>query len=348
MRRLTLFVFAIAAIITFGLTSASFTPDAQAAKRGKVIGGLAHQMPGWFKESFLDLAEDAQEADEAGKHVIMFMSLNGCPYCTKMLNKVFEGDKAFITRHFDSIGINIKGARMITPPGGEEMSEKMYAQSQRVIGTPTILFLDAKGKQIYRINGYWNPVMFRHALEYVQTKSYKTMKFFAFMKAKAKGPIYSFRAHPMLSKVTDFSKQSKPVAVLFEDKNCTACAKLHDKMLSRADIKKELSAFTFTRLDAYSKEPIIGIDGNKTTGDAWARKLNLGASPTIVVFDEGKERQRISAELYAFHFQYALRYVSSKSYKTHPNWIKYLGEQQERILKTGKNIDIGEQPAASQ
>jgi len=322
--------------------------QAQDVKQGRVIGGLAHQMPGWFKESFLDLAEDAQEADEAGKHVILFMSLNGCPYCTKMLNKVFEGDKEYISANFDTIGINIKGARMITPPGGTEMSEKAYAQSQRVIGTPTILFLDAKGKQIYRINGYWNPTMFRHALEYVQTKSYKTMKLFAFIKAKARDQRYTFRAHPMLTRLTDFSKARKPIAVLFEDKNCTACPKLHDKILSRADIKKELSAFTFTRLDAYSRQSIIDIDGNKTTPEAWARKLNLGASPTIVVFDKGKERQRIGAELYAFHFQYALRYVSSKSYKTHPNWIKYLTEQEERILKTGKDIDIGEQPAASQ
>ena len=348
MRRLTQFAPALAFAFAVALAGSAATPDTWAAKRGRVIGGLAHKMPQWFKESFLDLAEDAKEAADANKHLILFMSLNGCPYCTKMLNKVFEGDKAFIAKHFDTIGINIKGARMITLPDGRELTEKQFAGVKRVIGTPTILFFDGRGKQIYRINGYWNPVMFRHALEYVQTKSYKKMKLFAFIKAKAQSPHYEFRAHPLLTRISDFSKADKPIAVLFEDKNCTACDKLHDKILSRRDINKELGAFTFTRLNAYSKEPIVDVTGNTTTPEAWARNLNVGASPTIVIFDGGVERQRIGAELYPFHFQYALRYVSSKSYRTHPNWIKYLNEQEERILKSGKDIDIGDQPAASQ
>ena len=331
------------------LTATIVTPaSTQAAKRGRVIGGLAHQMPGWFKDSFLDIKEDAAEAAKSGRHLLLFMTLNGCPYCTKMLDKVFAGDKNYISKHFDSIGINIKGDRMVTPPGGKEISEKKYASLQRVVFTPTIIFLDGKAKPVYRVNGYWNPTMFRHALEYVSSKSYRTMKLGAFIKAKSQKPSYTFRAHPQLAKVTDFSKVKQPVAILFEDKNCTACDKLHDKILSRTDIRSELKAFTFTRLNAYSRKPIIDLDGNKTTAQDWARKLNLGASPSIVVFDEGKERQRIGAELYAFHFQYALRYVSSKSYKTHKNWIKYLQEQEERILKSGKDIDIGDQPAASQ
>ena len=337
----------VAAAVMLVLANAALSDTASSAKRGRIIGGLAHEMPSWFKESFLDLREDAAEAAGSGKHVLLFMTLNGCPYCTKMINKVFAAEKDYISKNFDSIGINIKGDRMITTPDGKEISEKAYAQELRVVFTPTIVFLDGKARPVFRVNGYWNRKMFRIALDYVNTKSYRTMKLAAFIKARTRRPVYKFRAHPMLTSVTDFSKVRQPIAILFEDRSCTACDKLHERILSRTDIRNELKAFVFTRLDAFSRQPIIDINGNKTTAEAWANRLSLGASPTMVVFDEGKERQRIGAELYPFHFQYALRYVSSKSYKTHTNWIKYLNEQQERILKSGKDIDIGEQAPAS-
>ena len=31
-------------------------------KKGKMTGGEHHEMPSWFKESFLDMAEDVEEA----------------------------------------------------------------------------------------------------------------------------------------------------------------------------------------------------------------------------------------------------------------------------------------------
>ena len=46
---------------------------------GKVTGGKITEHPNWFKESFLDLAADVEEADAAGKHLILFMEMNGSP-----------------------------------------------------------------------------------------------------------------------------------------------------------------------------------------------------------------------------------------------------------------------------
>jgi len=48
---------------------------------GKVTGGQISKHPAWFKESFLDIAEDISEAADSDKHVMLFMHLNGCPYC---------------------------------------------------------------------------------------------------------------------------------------------------------------------------------------------------------------------------------------------------------------------------
>jgi len=36
---------------------------AETSKRGKITGGVMHSAPNWFKESFLDIAEDVEEAN---------------------------------------------------------------------------------------------------------------------------------------------------------------------------------------------------------------------------------------------------------------------------------------------
>ncbi len=342
----------IAIIFTLLFITGGLVANANAAKRGTLSGGIAHSIPDWFKESFLDLSEDASEAAQNNKHVLLFMTLNGCPYCSKMLNEVFAQDKEYIQKHFDSIAINIKGDRMVTPPGGEEMTEKNYAGKLRVLFTPTIVFLDADAKPVYRINGFWNSKMFRAAIEYVSSKSYKTMSLPTYVKARAKQdksrkPVYTFRSHPQLKALSDFSKITKPLIVLFEDKRCQGCNKLHDRNLNRPEIKKELKSFVFTRLDADSQKAIIDINGKKTTAKDWADSLKVSSRPGLVLFDEGKEQQRITGELYGFHFKYALSYVSGKHYKTYDGWLKYLNAQQEKILQSGGNIDIGDLPVAA-
>ncbi|MBI3874070.1 MAG: thioredoxin, partial [Arcobacter sp.] len=53
----------------------------------KISGGSEHEIPTWFKQSFLDIPEDVNEASKNNKHLMLFVDLDGCPYCTKMLNE---------------------------------------------------------------------------------------------------------------------------------------------------------------------------------------------------------------------------------------------------------------------
>ena len=40
---------------------------------GTLTGGEKYEIPGWFKESFLEFADDAEEAAEADKHALVFI-----------------------------------------------------------------------------------------------------------------------------------------------------------------------------------------------------------------------------------------------------------------------------------
>ncbi len=318
----------------------AFSLNANAATTGKLTGGLAHEFPDWFKQSFLDFKEDAAESAASNKHTIIFMTLTGCPYCARMLKESFYAQPELVQRDFDTIGLNIRGDRMVMIDGKTELSEKQLARKMRVRFTPTIIFLDENAKTVFRVNGYWDPVQFRYAMSYVASKSYKTMKITDYVKQQKSKPVWNFATHKSMQNITDFSKIKTPLLLLFEDKSCTACKELHEKILNLPAVTKELDAYTFVRLDSRSNQAITDIDGNRTTPEKWAEKLNIRLTPTFIAFDEGKERQRFDSKLYSHHFISILSYVSGGNYKTYDNWLKYNSARTQKILKTGKNIDL--------
>lgn len=336
--------------MTVFLSPATTAFAASTAKtQGKVTGGQNHRVPDWFKDSFLDLKEDASEAAAEGKHTMIFFDLAGCPYCARMMAESVEPQRALIEPFFDSIGLDVKGSRMVSLDGENEMEERQLASKLRVRFTPTIIFLDEAAKPVFRINGFWNPGQFRIALNYVKTKSYKKMKIAAFAKQQKTKQVYKLQDHDLLTPVSDFSKIKTPLLVLFEDETCTACPELHSTVLNRSDVKKVLKTFTFTRLNPRDKSPITDPQGNVTTPEKWAEKLGVKTSPTFVAFDEGKEIQRVDSTLYSYHFSRLLEYVSGKHYKTHDNWIAYMGKRTREILQSGKNVNLGrDAPVPSQ
>ena len=133
-------------------------------------------LPGWFKNSFLILNEDVEEASQQGRHLMLFMHLAECPYCARLLDENFRGGetKDFTEKNFDVIGIDIRGGKTVEWFDGKTYSERELARKLKVIATPTMVFFDAEGKTVLQLNGYRKPAALRQALDYVHGKHYRT------------------------------------------------------------------------------------------------------------------------------------------------------------------------------
>ena len=315
-----------------------------AVEPGKVTGGQMSQHPDWFKESFLDITEDVAEAAQAGKHVILFMHLNGCPYCYRMTEENFKNAPYtdFIKENFDVIAVNIKGDREIAFDENTSVPEKELARILKVRYTPTVIFLSTENKPVLRLNGYRSVEAFGHALHFVADKAYETTTLSSYIENRSKAARYSLRAHPMLKETDDLSSLGEgPVALLVEDARCDACDALHDGHLKNPEILSVLENFTFVRIDAGSEAPLKDMQGNATTPRSFAEAAGLTYRPGIILYDGGKEIGRIDGMLYSYHFQEMLRYVGERHYKTYPNsFYDYLGVRTAEILKTGKDVDL--------
>jgi thioredoxin-related protein len=310
---------------------------------GKVLGTTSTEHPDWFKESFLEIAEDVAEAAEGGKHVLLYFYINDCPYCHKMVEENFKSSNYsdFLRERFDIIALNVFGDREVAIDENTHVSEKALARQLKVRYTPTILFLDYQNKPVLRLNGYRSVQAFKYALDFVNEKAYARTSLSRYIEEREKRQLYVFRPHEQLVELTDLSAVAdKPLAVLFEDRTCDECDALHDEILNRAETKDILQRFTFVRFDAFSEQPITDVAGNKTTPKAYAEALGLTYRPGIVLFDRGKEITRIDGMLKTYYFQEVLRYVGERRYEQYPQLRDYLAARTQTILESGQDIDI--------
>ena len=334
--------------LSFAFFSQSSADDPK--PMGKVLGiSTSDKKPDYFKESFLDFREDAEEASDAGKHMLVFADLKGCPYCAKMLKDNFEatekegGNREFIKTNFDSIHINIKGSREVAFDENTTVPENKLAEALQVRYTPTLLFMNAKNKVVARVNGYRSPREFKQMLNYVHEKAYEKTDFPSYREEHLKDTVYTFLAHENLSEMTDFQKgikADKPLAIIFEDKTCDECDRFHKEVLDLTETKAILKKFNFVRLDALSDKEIIDPDGNKTTASKWLKKAGISYRPAMLFYAEGKKIEELTGLLKSFHFQQLISFIANKKYNEYARWTDYGEEYSGAILKSGKDIDI--------
>lgn len=310
--------------------------------RGEIKGGVPHNAPGYFKESFLEIADDVDEATDSGKHVMLFFQLNACPYCDRMLTESFEADPnmSFIKEHFDTIAINTRGDREVVFNEDTSVQEKELAEMLKVRATPAILFLDANNQPVVRVNGYRAPERFATILRYVNSKAYETTTLADYMEQHLEKGRYEFLPHPLFKDETDLASIKGPLMVMFEDSSCIDCPELHERTLSRDDVQEQMKKFTVVRLDADSEQTITAPDGSKTSPKAFARDNDMLYRPGIMLFDEGKLVRRYDSLIFPFHFREGLRYVAD-GFHRNMEYRQYSEQRREELLSSGVDIDLG-------
>jgi thioredoxin-related protein len=317
--------------------------DEAPAQRGTIVGGVAHDAPAWFKESFLDIQEDVNEATDEGRHVMLFFQLNDCPYCDRMLRESFEAEplKSVIQENYDVIAINVKGDREVAFSEDVSLLEKDLAEKLDVRATPAILFLDKDNNAVVRVNGYRSPKRFQYILSYVSDKAYENSTLAEYLDENLQKDVYKLRDNELFTETNDLSAVKGPLAVIFEDGSCYDCDEFHDKLLAREDVQEEMEPFTVVRLDAASTDEITDPEGNKTTPAQWAKKMEMTYRPGILIFDEGKMVRRIDSLLFSHHFKESFRYIGGGFYKTQ-DYSEYSEKRTEELLAAGVDINLGE------
>ncbi len=82
------------------------------------------------------------------------------------------------------------------------------------------------------------------------------------------------------------------------------------------EILKLLAHFESVQLDIASDTPLITPEGERTTSRAWADRLGLFYTPTLIFFNEqGKEIIRVDSVVGFYRLRKVLDYVLSGAHK---------------------------------
>ena len=327
-------------IIVFFFTNMAIGSE---VTRGQTIGASTHVVPSWFKDSFLDIKEDVDEAAVSGRHVLLFFQLNGCPYCDRMLNESFEAEPLtrFIQDHFDTIAINVRGDREIAFNESLVVTEKQLSNILKVQATPAIILLDENNTQVVRVNGYRAPERFKHILEFVHSRSYKTTTLADYMQAHLSKDAYRPKNKPQFVKATDFSMIEGPLMVIVEDSTCYDCKEFYEDLLTHTLVKKEIAAYTVVQVDVSSNQILTDVDDEQITATELVSKYQMIYRPGVLLFNEGKLIRRHDSLAFPHHFKESLRYVAGRFYKTQ-TYSNYSQKRTDELLSQGITIDLSQ------
>ena len=136
----------------------------------------------WYHQSFLELADDLEEALDDDKILMIKFDQKGCIYCEKVALEILSEPaiNAYIREHFVVVQLDIYGGREVTDLDGDTRAENEMSRKWGVIFTPTIYFLGApvEGGTIPEqasavMPGAFGKLTFLGFLEWIVAKGYE-------------------------------------------------------------------------------------------------------------------------------------------------------------------------------
>jgi thioredoxin-related protein len=144
--------------------------------------GRLHDQP-----FFLKPPHDLARSRKVGKPLAVVFEQKECAGCDEMQREGFR-EKSFrsLVDRFDVVRLELFGRDRLITPGGKESTEEQWARELAVAYTPTIVFFDRAGKEVFRIEGYLRPFHLVSSFDYVASGAYeKEPSFQRYVQARA-------------------------------------------------------------------------------------------------------------------------------------------------------------------
>jgi thioredoxin-related protein len=129
----------------------------------------------------IDISVIAQDAQKTNKTILAFFHMTHCPWCKKMLSKMYshKDEMETINKDFYYLDINTDDTGTIIFKDFKG-TPKEFAKYFNIKMYPTVLFID-KGEIVYYVHGYRNIDKFNWILKYVASKSIGKMDLLEFI-----------------------------------------------------------------------------------------------------------------------------------------------------------------------
>jgi thioredoxin-related protein len=119
-------------------------------------------------------APDLAKLVRGPRPVLVLFEQPSCAECAEMHRDGLQrSDVRELLTRFAVVQLDMRGERRVVTPTGEPLPERRWARALNVVYTPTLLFLDREGREIFRAEGYLKPFHLASTLDYVASGAYR-------------------------------------------------------------------------------------------------------------------------------------------------------------------------------
>ncbi len=141
----------------------------------------------WLLPAPLKLADTQKRHGGNGKPLIVLFEQKQCAACDEMHLEAFPRPEVKeLLGKFDIARIDTASRDPVQTPDGKTLPGRDWARAIGVFYTPSFVFFDGAGKEVFRVEGYLRPFHLSSSLDYVASGVYKEQpQFQRFIEARA-------------------------------------------------------------------------------------------------------------------------------------------------------------------
>ena len=126
---------------------------------------------------------------KSGKPVVAIFERAPCRDCAEMHREGFtRSEVKALLPGFRAVQLDVMGTRPLVTPEGKAATERDWGRSLQIVNTPSLVFFDSTGKEVFRAEGYLRPFHLASALDYVASGAYRSEPSFQrFVQKRADG-----------------------------------------------------------------------------------------------------------------------------------------------------------------
>ena len=146
----------------------------------EAASGTLHDAP-WLLPAPLDLSK------RDGKPLLVIFEQKVCAGCDEMHAEGFpRPEVAALLQRYRAARVDIASAEALKTPNGKQLAMRDWARQLKIAYTPSFVFFDAGGREVFRVEGYLRPFHLASSLDYVASGAYrKQPEFQRFIEARA-------------------------------------------------------------------------------------------------------------------------------------------------------------------
>ncbi len=122
-----------------------------------------------------------------GKPLAVLFETRHCAPCDELHKEGFKRDRTLAAvSHFDVARLSLSGREALTTPDGRRSNAEAWGRELKISYTPSVVFFDDRGREVFRLEAYVRPFHFASSLEYVGSGAYrKEPEFQRFLQQRA-------------------------------------------------------------------------------------------------------------------------------------------------------------------